>query len=96
MEKMLSKQSGRAVLIKTPGRGRQRQIMDLVMRNIHIAVSGGVEPAIEEMKKQLRLDTMPHIIECFDISNHGCRLCEWVQCLGLLMGDQTNLDIENL
>ena len=71
LEKMLSKQSGRAVLIKTPGRGRQRQIMDLVMRNIHIAVSGGVEPAIEEMKKQLRLDTMPHIIECFDISNHG-------------------------
>ena len=71
LEKMLSKQSGHAVLIKTPGRGRQRQIMDLVMKNIHIAVSGGVEPAIEEMKKQLRLNTMPHSIECFDISNHG-------------------------
>ena len=55
LEKMLSKQSGHAVLIKTPGRGRQRQIMDLVMKNIHIAVSGGVEPAIEEMKKQLWL-----------------------------------------
>ena len=71
LERMLSKQSGYEVRISAPRRGRQRQIMDLVMRNITLAVSGGVEPAIAEMQKMLGLDTIPHSMECFDISNHG-------------------------
>ncbi|MDI1495574.1 MAG: excinuclease ABC subunit C [Cenarchaeum symbiont of Oopsacas minuta] len=71
LEKMLSQISGYGVNITTPTRGRRRQIMDLIMRNINLATSNGVEPAIEEMQKQLKLEKMPHSIECFDVSNHG-------------------------
>jgi excinuclease ABC subunit C len=46
-------------------------MIDLIMRNIALYHSKGVEPALIELQEKLSLPEIPSIIECFDISNHG-------------------------
>jgi len=49
----------------------RKQLMDLVVRNLSNYVSKGFEPALFDLKKVLNLESLPKIIDCFDISNLG-------------------------
>ena len=71
LEEALAKRAGRDVRIVVPARGRGRDMINLVMRNIDMARAAGAEPALVELAEALRLKAPPRAIECFDISNHG-------------------------
>jgi excinuclease ABC subunit C len=49
----------------------KRQLMDLIVRNLSIYIEKGYDPAVVELKKVLRLTSMPEVIDCFDVSNLG-------------------------
>ena len=71
LESALSERAGRPVRISVPARGRARNLVDLVVRNIDMARAAGAEPALAELAGALGLKAPPRAIECFDISNHG-------------------------
>lgn len=70
LERMLSKTAGYKVRITVPARGKKKEMMELVMRNIDM-VQIQTNPALSELKDLLGVRTLPRTIECFDISNHG-------------------------
>jgi excinuclease ABC subunit C len=47
------------------------KIMELIISNLKIYIQKSYEPALEELKILLNLKKIPHIIDCFDISNFG-------------------------
>jgi excinuclease ABC subunit C len=47
------------------------KIMELIISNLKIYLQKSYEPALEELKILLNLKKIPHIIDCFDISNFG-------------------------
>ncbi|NDB32229.1 MAG: excinuclease ABC subunit UvrC [Nitrososphaeria archaeon] len=71
LEKMFSKTAGFAVSIITPKSGKRKEMLDLILKNIEMIQASGTEPGLMELKEKLELKTIPKIIECFDISNHG-------------------------
>ena len=71
LESLLSDQAGFTVKIQCPQRGKRREIIDLILKNIDLIQSKGGEPGLVELQDLLHLPTIPKIIECFDISNHG-------------------------
>ena len=71
LESLLSEQSGSDVQILSPAKGRKKDIIDLILKNIKLIHSKGGDPGLVELKEILNLDVIPNIIECFDISNHG-------------------------
>jgi len=71
LESLLSEQSGFIVKIMTPTRGKKNDIMNLILKNIQLIHSKGANPALIELQEILNLPSLPNIIECFDISNHG-------------------------
>lgn len=71
LESLLSKQAGFNVKISTPTKGKRREIINLILKNIRLIHSKGGEPGLAELKEILNLPEIPKIIECFDISNHG-------------------------
>lgn len=71
LEQMFSKTAGFAVCIITPKSGKRKEMLDLILKNIEMIQTSGAEPGLIELKEKLSLKTIPKIIECFDISNHG-------------------------
>ncbi len=71
LESLLSKQAGFTVQIICPKRGKKKDIIDLLLKNISLIHSNGGNPGLIELKEILHLSVIPHVIECFDISNHG-------------------------
>jgi excinuclease ABC subunit C len=71
LEEVLSRRSGFNINILVPTSGKRYEIIDLIMRNISLAISKGADPALVELQERLGLETIPKTIECFDISNHG-------------------------
>jgi excinuclease ABC subunit C len=67
----LSEQSGFEVKILVPTKGKRKDIINLIMKNIELIHSTGTNPGLAELKEILDLPVIPNIIECFDISNHG-------------------------
>ncbi len=47
------------------------KIMELIINNLKTYIQKRYEPALEELKISLKLNKIPHIIDCFDISNFG-------------------------
>lgn len=47
------------------------KIMELIISNLKTYIQKSYEPALEELKILLNLKKIPHIIDCFDISNFG-------------------------
>jgi excinuclease ABC subunit C len=47
------------------------KIMELILSNLKTYIQKSYEPALEELKTILNLKKIPHIIDCFDISNFG-------------------------
>lgn len=71
LESLLSEQAGFAVKIILPTKGKKKDIVNLIMKNINLVHSKGGDPGLVELKDILNLPTIPNVIECFDISNHG-------------------------
>jgi len=71
LESLLSEQSGFSVKILTPNKGKRKDILNLILKNIKLIHSKGGNPGLIELKEILNLSVVPNIIECFDISNHG-------------------------
>ena len=71
LESLFSEQSEFDVKILVPAKGKRRDIINLILKNIKLIHSKGGDPGLIELKDLLHLPTIPNIIECFDISNHG-------------------------
>ena len=71
LESLLSEQSGFTVKISTPAKGKKKDIINLILKNIKLIHTKGGEPGLVELKDILNLPVIPNVIECFDISNHG-------------------------
>jgi len=71
LESLLSEHAGFTVKILKPSKGKKRDIVNLILKNIKLIHSKGGEPGLVELKEILNLPEIPNVIECFDISNHG-------------------------
>jgi excinuclease ABC subunit C len=71
LESLLSEKAEFSVQIICPQRGKKMDIINLILKNISLIHSNGGDLGLIELKEMLHLSTIPHIIECFDISNHG-------------------------
>ncbi|MFB5647361.1 MAG: excinuclease ABC subunit UvrC, partial [Candidatus Nitrosomaritimum yanchengensis] len=71
LESLMSEQAGFPVRIQCPKRGKRKEIIDLILKNINLIHTKGGNPGLVELKEILGLPEIPNIIECFDISNHG-------------------------
>ncbi len=71
LESLLSELSGISVKITKPTKGKKKDIINLILKNISLIHQKGGDPGLVELKDILHLDEIPNIIECFDISNHG-------------------------
>ncbi len=49
----------------------KRQLMDLLLHNLAFYIEKGHSPSVVELKRVLKLEFVPRIIDCFDISNFG-------------------------
>jgi len=75
LEAWLSGKAGRKVRVVVPQRGDKRGLLDLAMRNATLSYDThfseghvGAFAALETLREVLSLPTLPHRIECFDIS----------------------------
>jgi len=68
MEEFLSLRKGRRVIITIPRIGAKKRLLSLVRTNIEVA-HFGEEMKLEELREKLGLETVPRVIECFDISH---------------------------
>ncbi|MBM3894949.1 MAG: excinuclease ABC subunit C [Thaumarchaeota archaeon] len=71
LESILSENAGFSVEIVMPKKGKRKEMIDLIMKNLDLIEAKGAEPGLVELKEQLGLSEIPKVIECFDISNHG-------------------------
>ena len=71
LESLLEAQAGFPVEILCPQRGKKREIIDLLLKNIQLVHEKGSDPVLSDLKEILSLPKIPDVIECFDISNHG-------------------------
>ena len=70
IEKYLSNIWGRKIKIRQPKHGIKLDLLNLARKNAY--ASFNLEDfVLIEMKEMLQLNHMPHIIDCFDISNFG-------------------------
>ncbi|MDX1595901.1 MAG: excinuclease ABC subunit UvrC [Nitrosopumilaceae archaeon] len=71
LEKLLSEQAGFSVKIILPKQGKRKEMIDLIMKNLDLIQSKGDDPTLLKLQEILDLPTLPNVLECFDISNHG-------------------------
>ena len=71
LESLLSEQAGFAVKILIPTKGKRKDIISLILKNIELIHLKDGDPGLVELKEILNLPVIPNVIECFDISNHG-------------------------
>jgi excinuclease ABC subunit C len=71
LESLLSEQAGFTVKILAPNKGKRRDIIKLILKNIKLIHTKGGDPGLVELRDILHLPNLPNVIECFDISNHG-------------------------
>ena len=79
LKKWLSEKRGSKVQFVVPKRGKQKELLDLVVRNaeeeaekrnaLHEADKNRLQGALEQLQKELNLSKLPKRIECYDISN---------------------------
>ena len=71
LEEIFSRSAGFKVNIIVPTGGKRKEMVELIMKNVDLTISKGIDPALVELQENLNLDKIPKTIECFDISNHG-------------------------
>lgn len=79
IEALLTQKRGSRVEIRTPARGEKRRLVDLAAENARealalarirwLADSNKTEQALEQLREELSLPTIPRRIECYDNSN---------------------------
>ncbi|MGH9977369.1 MAG: excinuclease ABC subunit UvrC, partial [Nitrososphaeraceae archaeon] len=47
------------------------KIIDLIMTNLSLYVEQGYHPSLLNLRNRLQLESIPYIIDCFDVSNLG-------------------------
>lgn len=70
IQEYLSQLKKSKVELIIPEKGELKELLELVKKNIEIQFFGDLEK-IEELKKQINLQSLPEVIECFDISHLG-------------------------
>lgn len=68
VEDFLSKVKKSKVEIILPKKGLMRELLDLVKRNLEVVLFGDFEK-IEDLMESLKLNELPRVIECFDVSH---------------------------
>jgi len=63
LESLLSEQSGFNVQILVPTKGKKKDIIDLILKNIDLVHSKGGNPGLVELKEILNLPVLPNVIE---------------------------------
>ncbi len=58
------------VKLTVPKQGLKKELLDLVLKNLEIGLFGNREK-IEDLMNSLKLNELPKVIECFDISHLG-------------------------
>ncbi len=61
--------SGAFSIERPPSRGARADLMRLIEKNMLSEKSAGADPGLALLQKELGLDRIPLVIECFDISN---------------------------
>jgi len=64
----LKHKAGKNVQITVPQRGEKKQLLDLALKNIELTFFGDIEK-LEDLKDKLKMQDLPEVIECFDISH---------------------------
>jgi len=67
IENYLTKIKGKRVSIKVPTKGRKKQLLDLVYKNLLYATEQEDQELLT-LRDHLNLSGIPYVIECFDIS----------------------------
>lgn len=83
LELSLEKIAGHKVKVVTiPERslGHKYELMSLIGRNLSLYLERGYDPSIVELKKAVELDTMPYVMDCFDVSNLGTDIAVGACC----------------
>jgi len=70
MQEFLEHTRKTKVAVTVPKIASKKQLMELVMKNIEITFFGDMTK-LEELQKKLKLNFLPIVIECFDISHLG-------------------------
>jgi excinuclease ABC subunit C len=68
VESFLKLKAGKNVHVIVPQRGEKKQLLDLVLKNIEMTFFGDMEK-LKDLKNKLKMQEMPVVIECFDISH---------------------------
>ena len=71
LTKALTDRAGFPVKIMLGNKGKRKEMIELILRNIELIQNKNADPGLVELREILKLPTIPRIIECFDISNHG-------------------------
>lgn len=71
LENILSKQASSSVQIIQPSKGKRKEMITLIMKNIELINLKNGNPDLIKLQEILSLPKIPNVIECFDISNHG-------------------------
>lgn len=66
----LSQKNKSKVEVVIPQKGELKELLDLVEKNIRIQYFKGIE-SLNCLKKELNMEELPNVIECFDISHLG-------------------------
>ena len=64
----LKMKSGKAFHVIVPQRGEKKQLLALVLKNIELTFFGDMEK-LKDLKNKLKMQELPEVIECFDISH---------------------------
>jgi excinuclease ABC subunit C len=68
LREYLSVRRGSRVAVTVPVKGAKRRLLDLVKKNIEVTFFGDRIKAAE-LSELLAMDTVPEVVECFDISH---------------------------
>ena len=71
LENALSERAGFQVKIFVGNKGKRKEMIELIIRNIELIQNKDADPGLVELRDVLKLSRIPRVIECFDISNHG-------------------------
>ncbi|HKX81630.1 MAG TPA: excinuclease ABC subunit UvrC [Nitrososphaera sp.] len=83
LEKSLERIAGHRVSIATlteKKSGQKSEMMALIRRNLELYMEKGHDPAVVELKNAIGLGVMPHIMDCFDVSNLGSDIAVGASC----------------
>jgi excinuclease ABC subunit C len=70
----------RIIAIPDKSIGHKHELMGLIKRNLLLYVEGGYDPSIIELKRAVGLDSVPYVMDCFDVSNLGTDIAVGACC----------------